>query len=73
MGRIFYPLRGNRRKPVSKLYLGYGYWLVSFDDGTEELRFFWDRRTPFISDAKEFSEEGFPVWDEKATMTLKVE
>lgn len=60
--------RRPRHKPriITKTYLGYGHWIIHYDDGTKELR--WvptpEARAVFYR-AEEYTDDGFPIHPEQ--------
>jgi len=69
MGKVIFPnwdkrrgpTRPRRRLPIGRRYLGYGHWLVFFENKVTEIRFV---STPqaraLFYRAKSYTEDGFP-------------
>jgi len=49
-------------RPISRCYIGYGYVLIHFDDGSRELRYepFSTSRLP-LGRIPKFTDDGYPI------------
>lgn len=57
-----YAKRRRGRHPVSQCYLGYGYYMVFFNDGSQELHYDPKLATFPLGSADEYDEQGWPVF-----------